>query len=259
MSHPANTNSSHPRPIAQVNPRLDKNLAAYVVAASAAGVSMLALAQPAEAKIVYTPAHITIEPRTSLPLDLNNDGVNDFLLSNWQYGHVSHLSIIQGAPANEVVVEKPTDGAPAEYGAAADLFAGVLISPKRFFANVGSMAQFATFSGISSSSNGVWKDAHNRYLGLKFLVNGETHYGWARLTVTANRGIAATLTGYAYETIPNRPIIAGKISSTEDASGVGPAEMLSPSHESATLGMLARGSTPLAIWRRDEEDAVPGA
>jgi hypothetical protein len=73
----------------QVHPRLDKNLAAYMVAAGAAGASLLAV-QSAEAKIVYTPANITIAPRTAVPLDLNHDGVNDFVLSRWQYDQVSH-------------------------------------------------------------------------------------------------------------------------------------------------------------------------
>lgn len=246
MSHPANTNTSRPRSIAQVNPRLDKSLAAYVVAASAAGVSMLALARPAEAKIAFTPAHTAIGPRTSLLLDLNNDGVNDFLLSNWQYGHASHLSIAQQAPANEI------------FDNAVALPAGVPIGPRGPFLNNALLAQQSSVSG-SSGNLGPWKDARNRFLGLKFSINGETHYGWARMTVTAKGDIVATLTGYAYETIPNRPIIAGKISGPEDASAVGPAEMLSPSHESATLGMLARGAASVAIWRRDEEDAVPGA
>src|SRR4029077_3677693 len=51
----------------------------YALAASAAGVGMLALAQPSQAKIVYTPANIQINVGGGLVyLDLNNDGVNDF-------------------------------------------------------------------------------------------------------------------------------------------------------------------------------------
>ena len=46
----------------------------YVLAASAAGVGMLALAQPAEAKIVYTPAHVILHSNSVFNLDLNHDG-----------------------------------------------------------------------------------------------------------------------------------------------------------------------------------------
>ena len=63
---------------------------------------------------------------------------------------------------------------------------------------------------------GDGKGVRNRYLGLKFFVQAKAHYGWARLSVEILKSIGpggrikATLTGYAYETIPNKPIIAGK-------------------------------------------------
>jgi hypothetical protein len=243
----ASTNHLQPRQLAQVNPRLDKSLAAYMLAAGAAGVSLLA-AQPAEAEIVYTPANIAIGPRTSFLLDLNNDGINDFLISNWQYGQASHLGINQEAPADGVL------------GRGAALPAGVRVGPKGAFVGYGTMAFQDSVSGISFY-DGPWKDAHNRYLGLKFSINGETHYGWARLTVTAKRGIFATLTGYAYETVPNKTIIAGKTSGAEVASAVNPKELPAPARlsaklRSATVDMLARGAEALAIWRRDEGAAV---
>jgi hypothetical protein len=247
MSLPVRTKSS--RPTTQVNPRLDKSLAAYMAAAGAAGVALLA-AQSAEAKIVYTPAHTTIAPRSSVPIDLNHDGVNDFLLSNWQYGQVSHLSVIHQAASNGVISKNQA------LGAAADLPLGVQIGPARFFEEVGSMATQGFVSGVSFA-HGPWEDAHNRYLGLKFSINGETHYGWARLTVTTKGSISATLSGYAYETVPNRPIIMGQMSGTDTASAAKPEEMLAPSDRSATLGMLARGANSLTIWRRDEEVISP--
>ncbi len=247
--YPASTDWTRPREIAKINPKLDRNLAAYMVAAAgAAGVS-IAAAQSAEAKIVYTPKQITIAPRTALPLDLNNDGVNDFVISNWQYDQVSHLSVIHQASANGVISKYQ------KLGPAADLAFGVQIGPNRFFEGVGSMATEGSRSGTVFFSGGPWKDAHERYLGLKFSLNGETHYGWARMTVTAKGGIVATLTGYAYETIPNKPISAGKTSGLSDASAGNPAEMPALSHGSATLGMLASGANRLAIWRRDDEAA----
>ena len=59
---------------------------------------------------------------------------------------------------------------------------------------------------------GQWGDnAHNRFLGVKFKVHGATHFGWVRLTVntTPNGLLSGTITGYAYETVPNTPILAG--------------------------------------------------
>jgi hypothetical protein len=253
--YPASTDPTRPREIAKINPKLDRNLTAYMVAAAgAAGVSIVA-AQSAEAKVVYTPKQLTIAPRTALPLDLNNDGVNDFVISNWQYDQVSHLSVIHQASANGVISKYQ------KLGPAADLAFGVEIGPNRFFEGVGSMATEGSQSGTVFFSGGPWKNAHERYLGLKFSLNGETHYGWARLTVTAKGGIVATLTGYAYETVPNKPISAGRTSGPIDASEGNGAEMLTPSHglathRSATLGMLAGGADRLAIWRREDDAPV---
>jgi hypothetical protein len=66
----------------QLSASLHKRLNAYALAASAAGVGVLALAHPAEARIVYTPAHVKIEPNQLYNIDLNHDGKFDFTLSN---------------------------------------------------------------------------------------------------------------------------------------------------------------------------------
>src|SRR5580704_13246868 len=75
--------SSKERPTVRLGVRLDKNLLAYAAAASAAGVGMLALAQPAAAKIVYTPANTELVPKTKLNLDLNHDGIADFQVNDF--------------------------------------------------------------------------------------------------------------------------------------------------------------------------------
>ena len=78
------------------------------------------------------------------------------------------------------------------------------------------------FSGVGTGQDsdlGPWvgkgNGVGNRYLGLKFVIHGKVHYGWARLSVTLGHhwqygDVSATLTGYAYETIPNKAIITGK-------------------------------------------------
>jgi hypothetical protein len=57
--------------------RLNKPLLAYLATAGAAGVSMLAMTQSAEAKVVYTPTDRAITSGSHL--DLNNDGTADFV------------------------------------------------------------------------------------------------------------------------------------------------------------------------------------
>lgn len=62
---------------------LHRQLNMYARAAGAAGVGALALAQGAEAKIVYTPANLKIVQNGGLiTFDLNHDGIADFGLSD---------------------------------------------------------------------------------------------------------------------------------------------------------------------------------
>jgi len=101
---------------------------------------------------------------------------------------------------------------------------------------------------------GRWLHVKLAYLGVKFLIKGKTHFGWARVKVdTQQKPFAATLTGYAYETIPGKPIIAGATKGPDDAEPT--AALSSHTPEPATLGALALGAPGLSIWRREE----PGA
>ena len=115
---------------------------------------------------------------------------------------------------------------------------------------LGSLEGRGTFSG------GNWVNVQDRYLGLKFQIKGKTHFGWARLNVAVHgTSVIGTLTGYAYETIAGKAIIAGATSGPDDAE---PAASLNkptpnmPTPEPPTLGALAMGAPGLSIWRRKE-------
>jgi hypothetical protein len=72
-----------PKSPSNVPDSVHQQLNMYALAASAAGVSLLALAQPAEGRIVYTPANIKITENGGLiSFDLNHDGIPDFGLSD---------------------------------------------------------------------------------------------------------------------------------------------------------------------------------
>jgi hypothetical protein len=62
---------------------------------------------------------------------------------------------------------------------------------------------------FTDTHHGQWFNEVRKYLGFKFSAKGNVHYGWARLTTHLAK--QAVVTGYAYETIPNKPIITGKI------------------------------------------------
>ena len=70
------------RPTTQLSSAQSQQLKAYALAASAAGVGLLALTHPAEAEVVYTPAHFTFKGvRASVFIDVNHDGLNDYQLN----------------------------------------------------------------------------------------------------------------------------------------------------------------------------------
>jgi hypothetical protein len=217
----------------------------YALAASAAGVGMLALAQPAEAKIVYTKTHHVIRANSKFNLDLNHDGITDLTFKNnftrtcTTYGSCRSL-VASLAQANQAVYNS--------YGAVA-MKAGMQIGPKDAF--LGGLLNMVYKGPNTSAEWGNWVNVNNRYLGVKFQIKGETHYGWARLSVQVQRlEITAILTGYAYETIPGKGIIAGATNGPDDAE---PAASLSPHNpEPATLGVLAMGAPGLSIWKREE-------
>lgn len=73
------TRLSRPRRTASnLSDSIHQQLNMYAVMASAAGVGMLALSQPAAAKIVYSSAHKLIESGQTVSLDLNHGGKADF-------------------------------------------------------------------------------------------------------------------------------------------------------------------------------------
>jgi len=211
-----------------LSPQVEKKLLAYAAAASSAGVGILALAPPAEARIVYTQQHQKISG--SFELDLNHDGVVDFVLSAGYGGNSTDADVGPVYQGNRI-------WGTGQYASA--LPAGVRVGPGiRFQQHHYLMALIGGTPCGSGFSLGAWRNVTNRYLGLKFFsVNGDIHYGWARLSVRVQRRINAILTGYAYETVPNKPIMTGKTKGGDVIT-----------RQPATLGHLARGASAIPAW-----------
>src|ERR1700727_410444 len=88
-----NTCSSLSKPVHQ-------RLSAYALAAGATGVSLLALAQPSEGEIVYTPANQTVGRNGSYNIDLNHDGITDFtILERSGFGGARTSQLLWVVPA----------------------------------------------------------------------------------------------------------------------------------------------------------------
>jgi hypothetical protein len=197
----------------------ERRLNAYTLAATAAGVGALCLAPAAEAKVVYTPAHVNIVQNGGLfAFDLNHDGTADFGLSNlFRFCSSSRCTgslNARGEGQNEIwsVICN------TNYNCAAALpkgtkvgFKGQFSKPRPLIMAVGNYEVFF----------GPWWNVEQAYLGIKFVIKGKTHFGWARVKFSRGQrfSITAILTGYAYETIPNKPIIAGATKGPDEKAG----------------------------------------
>lgn len=242
--------SPRPRKTAELPRSLHQQLNLYAIVAGAAGVGMLALAQPADAKIVYTPAHKVISPNTNFYLDLLNNGSHEFLLSNISKSSGNGGDALEHAYMRIRGLGTYAGAAGDSQGFARAMRANRRVGPAIHFQSTAGMMTSTCQSGNARHS-GPWQNVKHRYLGLQFWVNRHLHYGWARLDVSDSAcKITVTLTGYAYETIPNKSIITGKTKGPDELEGWD-VSLTAPTPQSATLGMLALGAPALSIWRRD--------
>jgi hypothetical protein len=254
MSRPncQNPKSSRIRSAVSLNRALDHKLFGYVAAASAAGVSVLALAPAGQAEIVFTPTNQLITTRTTLSLDLNNDGVTDFTLRNIFEGCIETSNARRAPECSEFTFQSlyaRGNGSNAVVTGTVSALAlpvRTKVGPEDKFGVQGSLEFCTTQNGNSQHDGGPWLNVKNLYLGLQFTIDGQIHYGWARLTLSTNKTTCVTkalLTGYAYETEPNTPITTGKLSGEDEVGAVERPE--------ATLGTLALGSVGLETWRQE--------
>jgi len=230
-----------------------RQLASYTLAASAAGVGITAMPLSAEARVVYTHVHHVIHQNGSFGIDLNHDGVSELILSNSHFQRgVASVNLILATPSfGESVAVETIGSFPSSFRLDAALKRGTRVGTHEPFAEARGLLVGQCSHGTSVSSPpcygfaynrvGVWGNVKNRYLGLNFTLHGKLHYGWVRLSVEVSRSpvkASATVTGYAYETIPNKAIITGKTKRVDVVTS-----------QPASLGHLAAGASAIPAWR----------
>jgi hypothetical protein len=234
---------------------LNHRLAAYSITAMTAGVSLLAMSQPADGSVVVTKTNIPINFGSQVSIDLNNDGLNDFTLAGEgaNYDH-SFYHTLAAVPLRGGGVLGGNRAPLGPYASA--LAQGANVGPSAHFSSSVGRGQITVerFNGFASGSTiityyGKWHPGSgNHYLGVKFLINGKTHYGWIRMSLIKNGDLSGTITEYAYETVAGKKIGAGNTTDVE----TGTADQESADTRSApSLGILAAGNDGLALWRRE--------
>lgn len=188
--------------------RISKYTAVAGAVVSAAG---------AQAQVVYTdvnPDYSHDAPQNNgfaiYPLDLNNDQTFDFLVASKDSLYASGtmlrytLAVPYGA-GNAVAGENPGG---YDYALALDINS-MVDSTLNWIAATNTMAY-----NVNSANpyNENWNGVTDKYLGLQFLVGGNTHYGWARLDSYAI-GDSIVVKDYAFNATPNGGIMTGDMGS----------------------------------------------
>ncbi len=274
-----------PRTPSRISDSLHQRLNSYALAASAAGVSLVALAQPGEsllpigvgigafiafsevteAKVVFTPDNRWLSrggfsdgthrcsKGDTLPLDLNHDGNRDFTLCSWGAKSSSALSVLPGLPGHRrsknMIAQvkgcfRTIQGGSGCFYVPAPLQYGKKIGPKTKWGQGRDMQACVWYETTQNPPRycyGAWSGqaGEDAYLGFKFQIKGKPHYGWEHAVISYNgSSLQLHSVGYAYETIPNKPITAGKTKG-KDVITLQPGNLFD----------LATGASAISAWR----------
>jgi hypothetical protein len=225
-------------PVLELSPRITQRLNLYALAAGAAGVSVLAWAQPSEAEVVLTGVDVNLGHNSYYPIDIDHDGALDFSISNTFIGNPSgyfrNRFRISGGAEGQILTSDSAD-----YAAA--LRSGNEIGPgaKWIAKSVLLESTWGISSGVYDFGN--WLHKKDRYLGLRFEIDGAIHYGWARLSVRNNSAgiMRVHVSGYAYETVADQPIRAGQTQDDAESIETAITALTAPAN---SVGQLALGA-----------------
>jgi hypothetical protein len=213
---------------------VEYRLGRYALAASTAGAAFAALVPPVNAEIIYRKVDVELRHGGSTLLDINQDGETDFAFKFIPVsdGNASYLSV-KGEGVNSVVsfLSRGRNWAAA-------LVDGAEIGP---FTGPHAAPMLSAGGSATHFSYGPWAPGtsqnFSRYLGVRFEIAGKMHYGWVRLKIdplcTSCRNgdkNSGHIVDAAYESVPDKSIIAGKSKGPDDMT------------QQFTLGYLASGS-----------------
>ncbi len=159
------------------------------------GLSLSCIFGYGHAAVIYTdiiPDQVAGGGFASYFLDLNNDSTMEF--SIWQITAGNGVSMVSPSGA-QVYGLTQANHDPYALGDSA------LID--------GNLSQWHDNTGghmiMAPGGTGDWNGVTDKYLGLRFKIGNDWHYGWARLDVVGG-GTEFTIKDYAYEDIPNKEI-----------------------------------------------------
>ena len=196
---------------------LDRQLNGYVLAATAAGVSLLALSQPCAARIVHRHIGFQLQGPQQYQFNPANQAVAPFLFA----GSFLSMSNTWGWWNREWFVPTVSGAGVllARNGFVADVRYGAVIGAGKVFGEGHSSGLLFTYGpygdGTINHHAGNLALEKTDYVGFKFAIEGKEHFGWIRMKISVQprrqeKVTIDDLRDCAYETVPGKAITAGK-------------------------------------------------
>src|SRR6476469_2895178 len=178
------------------------------------------------AQIVYTDVNpnITLDTNGALyNLNINNDGIADFKFDyNYRIYNCQCLMLrTSGDLSSSVVVPLNSNSMMAFTNAEDDIIklnANTIIDSSLHWENYElALTAYGGFCNACSKgtifshvlNGGIWDGSTDKYMGLQVKIGSNIYYGWVRLDVGIEANFV-TIKDYAYNTVPNQPILAGQ-------------------------------------------------
>lgn len=195
--------------------KLNKKLKNY------ATLAISVIAADATAQVTHTDIRDTtlINNGDFFDIDLNNDGINDLSISltKTTYSSVSTYSsyyikvnsvYASGSNSNDININVNSS---SFYEVAAFNSNQSINNSVNSWSYYGLVGGYATgsFGGSTINVNvGQFPNQGDKFLGVRFNIGANTHFGWVRLDVSALSD-TVTIKSFAYENTSNTPILAG--------------------------------------------------
>lgn len=187
-------------------------------------------------------------------IDLNNDSVIDFELTTIH----SHFNGGMGIPPFTMsavsILPKSSNAVATDSNYVSQLIAMQSIDSSLLwhYSTGQYLKRYFQVASNPQTITGLWSNALTGYLGLKLVVGAQTYYGWLRMQINVSLSSASmTIMDFAYNSIPNQPILAGEFCATVATLSVNGNTTLCHS-DSVTLSM-----TPgyLYLWSNGETNS----
>ena len=211
---------------------MDQRLLLYALAAG----TTLACSVPSRAAVFFTHSDAVLHGNGTLAIDLDHDGTVDFTVSVGQcisfsgYGKQACIAAYGASNSKRIAIS-------GRFPRATAFPRGATVGSSNVFRVRALMG-----TGFNSDYYGRWTRTANQFLGVKFVLNGRTHFGWIGFrSVYGVQEMSAKLAGWAYETVPGKPIVTD-----ERGSGTAPAASVHPT----SLEVLAGGHTAIVERRK---------